>query len=99
VTISPDSRPEKKYSNVTERDFSQRPEESGTQSSVAKVLWILVMIVFGVLGIYVVVVLFSVGLGAIFNEQTPEAIQVERPESINVQQSESNAAEGSESAE
>ncbi|QDG52780.1 hypothetical protein FIV42_19135 [Persicimonas caeni] len=75
MTVSPDRHPEEKYSNVTEGDVAQRPEEESSQSTALKILLVVALIAVGVLGIYVAVVLFSAALQGPFEGPAPEVEQ------------------------
>lgn len=72
MSTSSHGNPEKRYSNITEGDFAERPEQEGSQSSGIKILWIVLVIAVGILGVYLAVTLFSVGLESIFEGPNPD---------------------------
>lgn len=78
MTVSPDRHPNEKYSNVTEGDVAQRPEQEGSGSTALKILLVTVLVAVGVLGIYVAVVLFSVAFQSPFEGPAPEVEQSEQ---------------------
>ncbi len=71
MSTSPHEHPEDKYSNITEGDFAERPEQEGRQSSATKILWIVGILVLGVVGVYVVVTFFSIGVQSLFDGPNP----------------------------
>lgn len=71
----PDTGPQSNRSNINERDFEQRPEETSSRSSGEKIAWIVFLIFLGLVGVYVVATFFSISLYSIFDDNSPESIE------------------------
>ena|GEM_PF-5456509 len=78
MTISPDTPPTTRP-DFTERDFSQRAEETTSRSKGVKVAWVLFLLLFSLVGIYVLVILFSIGV-QIVSDGTPNQAAQEQQE-------------------
>lgn len=63
MTTSPDTQPERSFPKYTQRDFANRPNDSRAQSPLVKVLWISLVVAFGIAGIYLAAVLFAALVG------------------------------------
>lgn len=68
MTTSPESPPQRSYPRYTQKDFAQRPDDSSAQSPLVKVLWITLVVLFGIGGIYLLAILFSALVGLIAND-------------------------------
>ena len=78
MSVSPDRGSDDRYSNVTEGDVSQRPEEESSQSIGLKILLVISLIGIGVLGVYVAVILFSAAAQGPVEGPMPEVEQHEQ---------------------
>lgn len=77
MTVSPDSHSEtdSQYSNVTEGDVAQRPEEESSRSTALKIFLVVALVALGAIGIYVVVILFSAAVQGPVEGPMPEVEQ------------------------
>lgn len=75
MTVSPDKGTNDRYSNVTEGDVAQRPEQESSTSTALKILLVVSLIGIGVLGVYVAVILFSAGVQGTVERPNPEVQQ------------------------
>lgn len=80
MTISPDTPPSTRP-EFTERDFSQRAEETSSRSKGVKIAWFFFLLLFSLAGIYVLVILFSIVVQIVSDGTPNQAVQEQQEQS------------------
>lgn len=71
MTISPDVQPENDPGRITQLRPASDPDSPASTSPAAKILWIALLVLFGIAGVYLLVVLFSVVVGFFSGDSAP----------------------------